>query len=87
MGNFDCLSRGKPTATESRYPTYGACWVFECFRNPPNSDMDNRIFNVRTGVNACDCARGCTNTVRVSALKIDTERKIPCRTGESNLRQ
>ena len=25
-----------------------ACWVFSCFRNPPNSDMDYRIFNVRT---------------------------------------
>ena len=24
-----------------------ACWVFSCFRNPPNSDMDYRIFNVR----------------------------------------
>ena len=25
-----------------------ACWVFSCFRNPPNSDMDYRIFNVCT---------------------------------------
>ena len=49
--------------------------------------MDNRIFNVRTGVNACDCALGCTDTVRESALKVDSGRKIPCRTGESNLRQ
>ena len=24
-----------------------ACWVFLCFRNPPNSNMDYRIFNVR----------------------------------------
>ena len=24
-----------------------ACWIFSCFRNPPNSDMDDRIFNVR----------------------------------------
>ena len=25
------------------------CWFFSCFRNPPaNSDMDYRIFNVRT---------------------------------------
>ena len=37
----------KPAATESRYPTYGACQVFQCFHNPPNSDMDYRIFNVR----------------------------------------
>ena len=25
-----------------------ACWVFSCFRNPPNSDMDYRIFNMCT---------------------------------------
>ena len=23
-----------------------ACWVFSCFRNPPNSGMDYRIFHV-----------------------------------------
>ena len=49
--------------------------------------MDYRIFNVRTDVNACDYTRVCTDTVRESALKVDSERKIPCRTGESNLRQ
>ena len=62
MGNSGCLPRGKPDATESRYPTYGACWVFQCFRNPPNSDMDYGVFNVRTDVNACDCAGGCMTT-------------------------
>ena len=30
---------------------------------------------------------GFTDTVRESALKVDSGRKIPCRTGESNLRQ
>ena len=25
-----------------------ACWIFSCFRNPSNSDMDYRTFNVRT---------------------------------------
>ena len=44
---------------------------------------DYGIFNVRTDVNACDCTRGCTDTVRESALKVDSGRKIPCRTGES----
>ena len=29
----------------------------------------------------------CTDTVRESALKVDAGRKIPCRTGESNLRR
>ena len=40
---------------------------------------------MRTDVNAC--TRGGTDTVRESALKADSERKIPRRTGESNLRQ
>ena len=26
--NLGCFPLGKPAATESRYPTYGACWVF-----------------------------------------------------------
>ena len=65
-------------------PTYGACWVFKCFHNPPNSDMDYRIFNVHMEANACGCTR---DTVRESALKVDSGRNIPCRTGESNLRQ
>ena len=41
---------------ENEQPQYGAthffvfflCAVFLCFRNPPDSDMDYRIFNVRT---------------------------------------
>ena len=57
------------------------------FHNPPNSDMDYRIFIVHTDVHACDCTRGYTDTERESALKVDSGRKIPCRTGESNLRQ
>ena len=32
--------------------------------------MDYRIFNVRTDVNACGYTRGCTDTVRESALKV-----------------
>ena len=30
-----------------------ACWVFWCFCNPPNSDMDYRIFIVRAWSSAC----------------------------------
>ena len=58
-----------------------------CCHNTPNSDMDYGIFNVRTDVNTSDCTRGCTNTERDSALKVDSGKEIPCRTGESNLRQ
>ena len=49
--------------------------------------MDYRIFNVRTDVNACDFTRDVRTHVRESALKVDSGRKTPYRTGESNLRQ
>ena len=52
LGNSGHFPRGKPVATESHYQTYGACWVFLCFHTPPNSDVDYRIFIVRTDVNA-----------------------------------
>ena len=32
---------------------WNACWVFYCFHNPPNSDMDYRIFNMRTWLFLC----------------------------------
>ena len=32
------------------------------------------------------CTRECTDTIRESALKVDSRRKIPGCTGESNLR-
>ena len=71
--------RGKPAAAESRYPTYGACWVF----------YSVSIIHMRADVNdACDCTRGAARRhVRESALKVDTGRKIPSCIGESNLRQ
>ena len=57
-GKFGLLSPGKPAATESRYPTYVAYWVFKCFCDQPNSDTDYGIFNVHTDINACDSTRG-----------------------------
>ena len=91
VGNSGCLPRGKPAATQSRYPTYGACClVFQCLHNPPNSDVDYGIFNVRTKgkCNAIAHGGGDVRThVRESALKVDSTSKIPCRTGESNLRR
>ena len=44
-------------------------------------DVDYRIFNVRRDVNACDCTRGCTDIKNESALKVDSGKKIPGRTG------
>ena len=85
MRNSDGFPQQKPAAM--RYPTNGANWVFQCFHNPSNSDMNYRIFKVRTDVNACHCTRGCKDTMRESALKEDCGRKVTLRTGESNLRQ
>ena len=45
LGNLGHLS-WKSQLRESCYPTYSACWVFQCFHNPPDSDMDYRIFKM-----------------------------------------
>ena len=60
---------GESQLRQSCYSTYGACWMFECFHNPLNSDMDYGIFNVRTDVNVCNCTQGCLDTVREPALE------------------
>ena len=86
-GKFGLFSPGKAICDRMTLPTPSACWVFLCFHNWTDSDMDYRIFNVRTDVNIWSCTQGCTDTVRESALKVDSGRKIPCRTGESNLCQ
>ena len=49
--------------------------------------MAYRIFNMRTDVNACESTWVCTDKVRESALKVDSGRKISCRTVELNLPQ
>ena len=49
--------------------------------------MDYRIFNMRTDVMPAFAHGGVRIHVKESALKVDSEKKIPCRTGESNLRQ
>ena len=69
-----------PQSSNSLFYCFGACWVWLCCNNPPNSDMDYIIFDVRTDVNASDCTWGCTDTDREPALKVDC-------TGELNLHQ
>ena len=76
VGNLSCFPRGKPAATESRYPTYGLCWVLQCFHNPLKSDKDYRIFKEHTDVNACDCTWGCMDHTGEFALKVDSGKKI-----------
>ena len=51
FGKFSPPYLGKATAAARvalPSPPTSACWVFSFFRNPLNSDMDYRIFNVRT---------------------------------------
>ena len=50
FGKFGPPYLGKDTApTRAVLPSpTSAFWVFSCFCNPPNSDMDYRIFNMRT---------------------------------------
>ena len=48
----------------------GACWLFLRCHNPPNSDMDCRIFIVRTDGNAWNRTQ---DTKRESALKVQWE--------------
>ena len=50
-GKFWMLSSGKASSHGTALPSFVwvfSCVQFSCFRNPPNSDMDYRILNVRT---------------------------------------
>ena len=60
-GKFGLPSQGKASCNRVALPNLG-CMLVVCFHNPPNIDMYYRTFNVCTDVNACDCARGCTDT-------------------------
>ena len=66
MENLGCFPQGKASCNRVTLPTYSACWMFLWSHNSPNADMDYRIYNVRTGVNVCDCPRGCMDTPRES---------------------
>ena len=66
-GKFGLLSSGKSCCDRvallnlrCMLVSFCCCFLFVCFflHNPPISDMNYSIFNVRTDVNACDCTRG-----------------------------
>ena len=56
--NLLLLSTEQPQSSSWIFCRYCACRVYLCCHNPLNSDMDYRIFNVRTDVNACNCTWG-----------------------------
>ena len=62
MGNLGCFSRGKARWDRVTPPNLRCMLSVLVFHNPSHSDMDYRISNVHTDVNACDCTRGCTGT-------------------------
>ena len=49
-GRFGLLSSGNASSHSTALPSFvfSLCAIFSCFRNPPSSDIDYRIFNVRT---------------------------------------
>ena len=71
---------------EQRYPFLSVCVVFSCVQTMVWLPVFG-IFNMLTDVDACDCTRGCTDTLRESTLEVDSGRKIPCCTRDLNLGQ
>ncbi|KAK7098846.1 hypothetical protein V1264_003070 [Littorina saxatilis] len=53
-----------------------------CFYNPPNSDMDYRIFFVRTWSCACVYTRGCSDTEESLHTKLTLRNKSLAERGD-----
>ena len=87
-GKFGWPYLGKATtAARAALPIpNSACGIFVC----PNKRYGCQCLGSLTCAQMLVHAiahEGCTDTVGESALKVDSGRKIPCRTGESNLPQ
>ena len=92
MWNSDCFPRGKRAALPSLGTTqcfcFFLCAVFLCFRNPANSDMDCRIFNVRTFLRVCihTGVWGTPTTIQHKILtRKNSHRFVLCSGRDSNL--
>ena len=68
---------------EQQHPFPTVCAVFLCVQTKVWLPMLG-IFNVRADVKACDCTRGLYGHRKRVCTEIDSGRKIPCLTGESN---
>ena len=86
-GKFGVFCPGKASCNSCAIqPTvHAGCFTVSVIHQ--TLDTDYSIFNMHTGVNVSDCTGGCTDYIREPALKVDSGRKIPCRTGESNLNE
>ena len=84
MGNLGCFPCQLLQGHTTQPNMHAGCFSVSVIHR--TLDVVCRTFNMRTYVNACDCTRGCVDTIRESALKGDSGRRIPCHTKESNLR-
>ena len=64
------------------FVAYGSRWVCLCCHNPPNSNMDYRIFIVRTDVNACNCTQGLQTPKESLQWKLTLGRKFLATRGD-----
>ena len=84
-GNMGYLSWGKPAATRVTLPSLLAgCFSVSIIHWTPTWTTGSLTC---ADINACDCAWGFMDAVTESALKVDSGRKIPCCTRESDLRR
>ena len=72
---------------EQRYPFLTVRSVFSCLHTRVWLRCVGFFLTCTQMLKHAIAHEGCTDTVRESALKVDSGRKIPCRTGESNLPQ
>ena len=75
-GKFRLVSTGKASSHSTALPSlFFLCAVFSCFRNPPNSDIDYRIFDVRTRSFLCvSIHTGVGHTDNESTQHFDSEK-------------
>ena len=71
---------------EQRYPFLSVCAVFSCIRQWYDCQCSVFLTSAQMLMHATS-HEGCTDTVRQSALEVDSGRKIPCLTWDTNVRQ
>ena len=71
---------GMPAATESCYPTYSTCLAFSVSIIHQTPTWTTGTLTCAQELAYAIAHEGCADTVRESALKVDSGRKIPCLT-------
>ena len=83
MGYSGRFPQGKPSVTGSRYPAYGTAGCLSVSILHRTLTWTTESSTCAKTFNACDGTRGCADTERESALKVDSgQKQIPCRTGK-----